>query len=353
MICATVLETSTQAILARMAEAAPTADMIEVRADAVPAGELDLRAIVSGRPRPLVLTCRPVREGGLFGSGEEERLALLAEGAGLGAETIDVEWDAASRLSVPASTRLVVSRHDFSGTLDLEDMLASLRACARADVLKVATTVGDALEAIELLDLARNERKPTIAIGMGFPGVATRLLCERSGAPWTYAASSATPAAPGQLSLEQTSRLLRGRRVTASTRALGILGNPVAHSRSPSLMNAVFATLGLDAVYSWLETSSPEEVLRRTRDDRSWAGFGVTIPHKETAARACDRLSEDARALGAVNTVARSESEWVGHNTDAPAFVDALSRAASLRGLALAELRVEVLGAGGAARAAA
>src|SRR5262249_39088550 len=135
------------------------------------------------------------------------------------------------------------------------------------------------------------ERKPTIAIGMSFPGVATRLLGERAGAPWTYAAAGA-PAAPGQLSLDQLARLLRGRRITRATKALGLLGKPVSPSRSPRLLNAVFGTLGLDAVYSWLETDSPEEILAEAKKDAGWIGFSVTIPHKERAARACDRLSK-------------------------------------------------------------
>src|SRR5579871_174075 len=79
-ICATVLESSTDAVLARMAEVSPRADVIEVRADGVQEG-LDLEAIVARRPRPIVLTCRPVREGGLHTGSEEERLSLLEKGA--------------------------------------------------------------------------------------------------------------------------------------------------------------------------------------------------------------------------------------------------------------------------------
>jgi 3-dehydroquinate dehydratase/shikimate dehydrogenase len=199
------------------------------------------------------------------------------------------------------------------------------------------------------------ESKPTIAIAMGFPGVATRLMGERAGAPWTYAAADPNaPAAPGQLSLDQLSQLLRGRRVTRATKALGLLGKPVSHSRSPRLLNAVFGTLGVDAVYAWLETDSPESMLAKAKQDAGWIGFSVTIPHKERVARACDRLSKDAKATGAVNTVVRSvDGAWVGHNTDAPAIARAIEGAVLLRGLSIENLRVDLLGAGGAARAAA
>jgi len=343
VICATVLEATTSAVLARLGEAAPLADLIEVRADAVPPGELDLATVLARRARPVIFTCRAAREGGLWTGTEEQRLALLKEAFERGAEWIDLEWDCELALD---PGRVVVSRHDFEGTLAAHEMLASLRARS-ASVQKLARTVSDAKEALALLALAAREERPTIAIGMGAPGVATRLLAERSGAPWTYAAVGA-PAAPGQLALDVMSRLRARRRVTRATRALGVLGKPVAHSRSPALMNAVFAAIGIDAVYTWLETEDPASVLAAAHGDPGWVGFSVTIPHKETAARACHRLAPAARATGAVNTVVRSGDEWVGHNTDALAVTTVLARSVPLEGA-----KVALLGAGGAARAAA
>jgi 3-dehydroquinate dehydratase/shikimate dehydrogenase len=355
MLAATILESSTSAVLARMAEVSSTADLLELRADAVPPGELDLRAVLARRARPVLLTCRPEREGGLFRGDEDARLALLREAVALGVENLDVEWDAAAELGpILESTRLLVSRHDFSGELAREELFSSVRSVSNAHVLKVAQLVADARDGLDLLARASRESKPTIAIGMGFPGIATRLLAERAGAPWTYAAADpGAVAAPGQLPLLELASLLRGRRITRATKALGVLGRPVSHSRSPRLVNAVLATLGIDAVYAWLETDLPEEILARAKADAGWLGFSVTIPHKERVARACDRLSREARATGAVNTVVRSsDGSWVGHNTDAPAIASALERAARLGELELRGLPVEVLGAGGAARAA-
>jgi len=142
--------------------------------------------------------------------------------------------------------------------------------------------------------------------------------------------------------------------VTRATKAIGLLGKPVGHSRSPKLHNAVLGTLNVDAVYTWLETDEPEAILAQAKLDAGWIGFSTTIPHKERVARACDRLAKDAKATGAVNTVVRSsDGAWVGHNTDAPAIARALESAARLRNLELGGLPVHLLGAGGAARAAA
>jgi shikimate dehydrogenase len=78
--------------------------------------------------------------------------------------------------------------------------------------------------------------------------------------------------------------------------------------------------------------------------DPTWRGVNVTIPHKEAAAAALDQLAAEAAAIGAVNTVVvEGGRHLVGHNTDAPGFLDA---AGEVRGL-----RCAVLGAGGSARA--
>jgi 3-dehydroquinate dehydratase/shikimate dehydrogenase len=299
------------------------------------------------------VTCRPTREGGLFLGPEAERLRPLASAAELGAEYVDVEWDAAGELGrLPGSTTVVVSRHlrEGSGT-DLDEAFASLAAVPGAAIQKLAVPVADARDALALLERAARERRPTIAVGLGPRGVATRLLAGLAGAPFTYAAADpGRPATPGQPPLFVMGGLLARRRVTRGTRALGVLGNPLAHSRSPVVMNGCFATLAIDAVYTWLETDDPGAVLRHVRADPAWVGLSVTAPHKGRVATLCDRLEPTTRAIGAVNTVLRrGDGTLEGTNTDAPAAVAALASS----GLGLAGLPIDLLGAGGAARACA
>ncbi|MBI2896481.1 MAG: shikimate dehydrogenase [Deltaproteobacteria bacterium] len=129
-----------------------------------------------------------------------------------------------------------------------------------------------------------------------------------------------------------------------------VIGFPIAHSRSPTMMNAAFAALGIDATYAALEVR-PDQ-LRGAIDGiraQGLAGLNVTIPHKEAILALCDDLAPSARLVGAVNTLARGERGLTGHNTDAAGFVDALGQAGhEPRGG-----RAVILGAGGAARAVA
>src|SRR2546421_1210196 len=127
----------------------------------------------------------------------------------------------------------------------------------------------------------------------------------------------------------------------------GVLGYPVGHSRSPAIQNAAFRSAGLDWRYVALPIR-PElfEETVRALPGSGYRGANVTIPHKLAALRVADRATTAAEAIGAANTLSFSDGTIEADNTDAGGLLDALDRP-------LAGLRVLVLGAGGAGRAAA
>jgi shikimate dehydrogenase len=131
-----------------------------------------------------------------------------------------------------------------------------------------------------------------------------------------------------------------------STRA-GVLGFPVGHSRSPLMMNAAFAELGLDWRYVKLPVPPDRfEETVRALPGSGYRGANVTIPHKLAAHDLADELSDAARAIGAVNTLTfGADGQIVGDNTDAGGLLDALGEPLPRTAL--------VLGAGGAGHAAA
>jgi shikimate dehydrogenase len=138
-------------------------------------------------------------------------------------------------------------------------------------------------------------------------------------------------------------------RLSPSTRVAAVVGHPITHSLSPAIHNAAFAACELDWVYLAFDVA-PGEGAAAVRAMRTLglAGLSVTMPHKEDAAGAVDRLSGEAAALGAINTVVVEDGEVVGENTDGAGFLDALRLD---HGLDVSGRRAVVLGAGGAARA--
>lgn len=134
-------------------------------------------------------------------------------------------------------------------------------------------------------------------------------------------------------------------------RLVALLGDPVAHSRSPALHNAAFRALGLRLVYVACRVA-PSDLAAAVAGLRALgaAGANVTVPHKEAAARLCDRLTAEAAATGAVNTlVPLPGGGWEGDNTDVAGFLAPLAPHAER----LAGAEAVVLGAGGSARAVA
>jgi shikimate dehydrogenase len=134
---------------------------------------------------------------------------------------------------------------------------------------------------------------------------------------------------------------------SATTRAVVLIGDPVAHSLSPAVHNAAFRDLGLDLVY--LACRVPSSRLADAVTGLlalEVAGANVTLPHKPAAAVLASRLTEEAAATGVVNTLVREGEGWIGANTDIQGFLAPLRAAGEMT-----HREVVVLGAGGAARA--
>jgi shikimate dehydrogenase len=135
------------------------------------------------------------------------------------------------------------------------------------------------------------------------------------------------------------------------TRIAGVIGWPVAHSRSPALHGFWLREHGIDGAYLALPVR-PGQVAAALRGMAALGmrGCNVTVPHKEAAAAAVDRLSETAKALGAVNLVTPAEDGSLhGDNTDGAGWLASLDQEAP--GWRLVPGPAVVLGAGGAARA--
>jgi shikimate dehydrogenase len=141
--------------------------------------------------------------------------------------------------------------------------------------------------------------------------------------------------------------------LSGSARLAGILGWPVAHSRSPRLHGFWLDRHGIDGAYVPLPVR-PEHLPGAVRAlrDLGFRGGNVTIPHKEAAVALCDRLEDSAARAGAVNTlVFEPDGAIVGLNTDGAGFVAALAQA--VPDFSPAEGPAVLFGAGGGARAVA
>lgn len=129
---------------------------------------------------------------------------------------------------------------------------------------------------------------------------------------------------------------------------LFVIGDPVAHSLSPLLHQAMIDQTGAAYRYD-VRTVRPEELpaFVRWAKDGGCAGFNVTMPHKEAILPLLDEVDATAASCGAVNTVCIREGRAIGHNTDGTGFLDSLAG----QGFYPQGRTVLLLGAGGAAKA--
>ena len=129
-----------------------------------------------------------------------------------------------------------------------------------------------------------------------------------------------------------------------------VIGDPIAHSRSPELYAPMFEKAGIDADFLRLRVSAEELFdIRETAKQLELSGFAVTMPHKRAIIPYLDALCPEAEAAGAVNVVTVEDGRLIGHNTDGRGAVNALSEAGITL---LMGKRAVILGRGGAAAAA-
>ena len=348
-ICATVIGTTTDDLRARR-DAQAGADLVELRLDTV--DRPDVAGALAGRRTPVVATCRPTREGGAFSGSEEERRAILLEAARRGAEYVDVEQDAPfadELIRLRRGQGIVVSFHAFDGLqADLDTRYRAMRATG-AEVVKVAVAVTSLREALHVMSIGTagggaRGRGRHVLVAMGPAGVPSRLLAGRCGSCWTYAGDAV---APGQIDLARMRDQFRAGHVTSRTSIYGVLGAPVGHSISPAMHNAGFRAAGIDAIYVPLEAASVDDFAAFARAI-DLHGASVTAPFKEVVAERVGVADDISAAVGAVNTLRFEDGRWVGCNTDVVGFLAPLWRRMRLAGA-----RAAVVGAGGAARAAA
>jgi 3-dehydroquinate dehydratase/shikimate dehydrogenase len=343
-LCATVTGATTEELRAQR-DAVADVDMVEVRLDY--ARELDVAGVLAGRRCPIIVTCRPMWEGGQFQGSEEERREVLTRAYRLGADYVDVEWRAGFDEIIRAENgrRIVLSAHDFKHVpRDLDEQFREMRATG-AEVVKVAVQAETLTDLVTLRDFGHRHRVEgagaKIVIGMGPAGITSRVLPDRFGSCWTYAGQGI---AAGQLEVPQMLDEFRVRTLTADAELFGVVGSPLSHSLSPVMHNAGFHEIQRDAVYLPFEAADVDD-FERFAVAFGVRGASVTAPYKESILSKVVSTDALSQRIGAVNTIRMDSGGWLGINTDVPGFLAPLDGRIRLDGC-----RVTVLGAGGAAR---
>jgi 3-dehydroquinate dehydratase / shikimate dehydrogenase len=294
------------------------ADLFEVRLDL--SEKLDLASIRKSTTKPLI-----------FASHNNSELLSQAETF---ADFIDIGPTLAN------SQKQIVS---FHGTNEDPGML--WRKFNGEHITKLVLDTDDYAKIAALIKLNSNK---SICFAMGEVGAFSRILSVFKGAPWIYASLSQQPTAPGQFSIDQLINTYHVKRFSTEPNVFGIIGDPVSHSRSPGFHNQKFSEHNLTWIYLPFRCLDLESFMNH-REQFGIIGLSVTHPHKEKVIAYLAEQSPETKKLRSCNTLLWKNNGWHGINTDVVGFEGLLIK----HGIQLDKKYVAIIGAGGAARAAA
>ncbi|MBX7222892.1 MAG: type I 3-dehydroquinate dehydratase [Blastocatellia bacterium] len=347
MLCTPILSRTLATVPQAMHQAAAQADWIEWRLDFLEDFDFgnpvpQVAPVLAHSPRPVILTFRPQEQGGARPLSLSERWAFWRHASQLEAARFDFEadlvnWALQENQPLPPWEKIIVSHHDFEQTPEDLPGLVGQMFPAPVQTFKLATKASNTSDLLRLFQLLESTSRQAIVIGMGMPGAATRILGPAYGSLVTFTtAADGAPSAPGQFSARALREVFHLPALNRETTVTGLIGCPVGHSLSPHIHNATFAALGINGVYVPFEVQPDGQDLPafvrnfvhpRTRCC-GWPlrGLSVTIPHKVNVVPLCDRLTETAQGVGAVNTLLVEDGQLIGHNTDVAGGMEPLEK---------------------------
>ena len=362
MLVGIILENDLGKMRVAIDKNAPHADVLEWRLDGLAVRDFnDLKALKKDCPCPVIITLRPVDQGGLYRGTEAARIEELYQ-LGSIADYLDVEYTVDETVlarikHANPNVKIIRSFHDFSSTpRDLGALFSSMIS-AHADQYKFITTANIASDALRLMAFARNKSKhhALTAHAMGQAGAFSRILGPMVGNQFTYGmmpnigqSDPENTPAPGLISLIALKKLYRTPNITEKTRIYALLGDPVMRSSGHIYHNHCFACEQEDAVYVRIPVREYELMdFFDTAKFLPFHGFSITMPLKETVLSMADQLAANIQTIGAANTLCLSDGHWVADNVDGLGAMDALeAQSGPLKGKNLL-----LTGAGGTARA--
>lgn len=322
---------------------------------------------------PVIFTIRTQSQGGKFP--DNAPLELVASiyhlALRMGVEFLDLEIQFPDPLlreisGAKGRTKIIASHHDPKNTLSWGNgswMQFYNKALLYGDIVKLVGVAASQEDNLQLLQFKKSaetgHKTPMIAINMGIDGQLSRI----QNSFLTPVSHPALPfkAAPGQLSAAEirSALALHG---TIKPMQYYLFGSPITHSKSPAMHNKLFKATGLPHTYSLFETTKAADLETTLRSD-SFGGASVTIPLKLDILPYLDAVSEDARLIGAVNTIIANPSlpssttnksgsghHLMGRNTDWQGMRRVLLNAGAQP--SAAPQSGLVIGGGGTARAA-
>ena len=351
MICIPIVGPSMSKAQEQIESALVIADILELRLDLIVSP--DLSALLACSTLPVIVTNRSKHDGGQYKGLDEDRLQSLRDALKAGADYVDIEVSTPREYLQPfleesEPAKIILSYHDFSHTPEDFNPIYETMCEMPGEIVKIVTyarDLSDNLKMFELLKRAKSEKQKLIGLCMGDLGETSRILSPLFGGYLTFGSlETGQESAPGQIPAKILKDIYRINAERSDFKIYGVIGNPVSKSLGYLVHNRAFQEKGSPDIYVSFLVDNVEKFFNSFKD--FFSGLSVTMPAKEKIMPLLDRIDETAQKIGAVNTVVKEGSAWVGYNTDCSGAISALEACTSLQGK-----NVLILGSGGTAKA--
>jgi len=351
MICIPIVGPSMSKAQEQIESALVIADILELRLDLIVSP--DLSALLASITLPVIVTNRSKHDGGQYKGLDEDRLQSLRDALKAGADYVDIEVSTPREYLQPfleesEPAKIILSYHDFSHTPEDLNPVYETMCEMPGEIVKIVTyarDLSDNLKMFELLKRAKSEKQKLIGLCMGDLGEISRILSPLFGGYLTFGSlETGQESAPGQIPAKMLKDIYRINAERSDFKIYGVIGNPVSKSLGYLVHNRAFQEAGSPDIYVSFLVDNVEKFFNSFKD--FFSGLSVTMPAKEKIMPLLDRIDETAQKIGAVNTVVKEGSAWVGYNTDCSGAISALEACTSLQGK-----NVLILGSGGTAKA--
>lgn len=314
MICISVTPESRQLAKVDILNASRQGDLVELCLDYL-IKEPDIKDLLDGVKKPVLISCRNTKDGGNFQGTDDERIMLLKQAILAGPAYVELDIEAARKISRFGKTQRVVSHTSLDRPLSDIDSIFDEAVEAKADIIKFTWPTQTLEAAWPLLAAVSQKRSlPVVGFGIGRGGLTFSLLGRKYGSPWIYAAlEKGMEAFPGQPTVGDLDDIYHWRKIGPKTRFFGIAGVGSFEQKLSRILNTAFDQLNLDTRCLPFDTKSLTS-LDKMFDILKVPAVISTPDAYSQLFKLAEKSDEVAQQAGYADLFIKQDDVWHGHN---------------------------------------
>ncbi len=315
MICITVAPTSRTLAKVDILNACRYADVVELALDHL-IKEPDVKDLIEGFDKPIIVSCRRKEDGGKFEGSEQERMGLLRQAIVAGPAYVELDLEIAPKIPRFGKTQRVISftRMDRPET-DI-DSIFDEAANANADIVKFTWPTPTLDDAWPLLVAVSSKRRlPIVGMGLGRADLTFSLLGQKYGSPWVYAAlEQGLEAFPGQATVFELDETYACREIDKSTVFIAIAGFGETQSITTRILNAAFKQIGANVRCLPIELGDVK-MLKKMLDVLKVKAILVSEGNGQRILPLAEHIDQHDAQSEYIDLLLRLDDGWHGYNT--------------------------------------